>query len=76
MIGRPQATEARKDISPYLIHLTRDDTDEWPNGSGQSAYKNFLGIINEGKILAVDVHCLHRKNTRGVSTQISRSVFY
>lgn len=61
MIGRPNITESRGDISRFMVHLTRDDTGEWANGGGDTARENFLAIYNERTILAPKAHCLHAK---------------
>ena len=63
MIGRPEVTESREDISRFMVHLTRDDSNEWDEG--QSAKRNFLAIYNDRKILALKAHCLHAKKVQG-----------
>jgi hypothetical protein len=58
MIGRPEVTENREDISRFMIHLTRDDSGE-SDWTGQSASKNFLNIYNTRTLSALKAHCLH-----------------
>ena len=58
MIRPNEVTEHRNDISRFMVHLTRDDSDEWKSGGG-SARKNFLSIFRERRIMATNPHCLH-----------------
>ncbi len=44
-----------------MVHLTRDDSGEWPGGGGDTARNNFLAIYHERTILAADTHCLHAR---------------
>ena len=55
MTNRPEVTEHREDISRYMVHLTRDDTDQ----NGGPARDNFLGILASETIAAYRPHCLH-----------------
>lgn len=59
MIGRPQVTESREDVSRFMVHLTRNDSGEWTGGGGDTARRNFLAIYNDRTILAPKAHCLH-----------------
>lgn len=52
----PGATEKRGDISPYLIHLTRDDSGD---EHGAEAVENFKNILATKRIAALRPHCLH-----------------
>jgi hypothetical protein len=61
MIGRPEVTEHREDVSRFMVHLTRDDSGEWAGGGGDTARKNFLDIYHERTILALKAHCLHAR---------------
>ena len=54
-----------------MVHLTRDDEDEWSPGSGGDARQNFQSILRDKRILAIKPHCLYgelikklRKNAR------------
>jgi hypothetical protein len=59
MMRWPQVMEYRKDISRFMVHLTRDDrgTDE----NGATARDNFLNILASRTIGAYRPHCLHTK---------------
>src|SRR5271166_1416337 len=57
--GALEIMRRRGDLSQFMIHLTRDDEDEWAKGSGGSASHNFEEILNDRKILAIKPHCLH-----------------
>ncbi len=66
MIGRPEITESRGDISRFMVHLTRNDTGEW-DGAGACAAKNFGEIFRSLEIRALKAHCLHGPKVRLLS---------
>lgn len=51
------ALKGREDISRFVVHLTRDDTDDFKNGG--TAEENFQDILNEQKIIAYQPHCIY-----------------
>jgi hypothetical protein len=55
--------QPRADISRFVVHLTRDDRDDFTDGGG-TAFENFRAILDEQRILAVRSHCLHRNKLR------------
>ena len=55
--AKSSATQGREDISRFVVHLTRDDTETFGNG-GATARENFESIIRHGCILAYRAHCL------------------
>ena len=57
--ARAKAVEGRSDLSRFVIHLTRDDTDDSENGA--SAADNFSAIVSDRRIRAYRPHCLHAK---------------
>ena len=57
--ARERAIEGRTDLSRFVIHLTRDDTEDFDEG--QSARENFKGIVSDRKVVAFRPHCLHAK---------------
>lgn len=61
MIGRPEVTEHREDVSRFMVHLTRNDVGEWKGGAGNTARQNFLDIYHERTILAAKAHCMHAR---------------
>ncbi len=54
---KSRAIEGRGDLSRFVVHLTRDDSADDPNGA--SAAENFTSIVKQRKILAIRPHCLH-----------------
>jgi hypothetical protein len=52
------AMQPRVDMSQCMVHLTRDDKDDWDEGGG-TARDNFESILTSRSILAVRPHCLH-----------------
>jgi hypothetical protein len=49
--------ERRDDMSHFLVHLTRDDSDTFTNGDTASI--NFISILKSRTIHANSPHCLH-----------------
>ena len=58
------AMRKREDISRFMVHLTRDDETEWPEGVGGTARKNFEEILDDGAIFPIKPHCLHGRLIR------------
>ena len=56
--AKSHAIEGRADLSRFVIHLTRDDTDDFPD-YGASAAENFKAIIKEREVSAFQPHCLY-----------------
>jgi hypothetical protein len=54
-----RAAQSREDLSPYLVHLTRDNTNHFPK-TGKSAHSTFNDIWNQKLIKARRVLCIHR----------------
>jgi hypothetical protein len=54
-----QAAKHREDLSPYLVHLTRDNTNHFPK-TGMDASHTFNEIWNTRSIKARRVLCMHR----------------
>lgn len=57
--ARAKAVEGRSDLSRFVIHLTRDDTNDFEDGA--SAADNFSAIVSDRTIRAYRPHCLHAK---------------
>lgn len=55
--AKDNAVEERNDLSRFVIHLTRDDRDDFDDGA--SAAENFGAIVEDRRILALRPHCLH-----------------
>ncbi|HLP91163.1 MAG TPA: hypothetical protein VK184_21615 [Nostocaceae cyanobacterium] len=61
------ATDGREDISQFVIHLTRNDQDDYEDGN--TAKNNFQCIMRDRKIIAVRPHCLFNKRLNTLSTE-------
>ena len=61
------ARKKRDDMSPFMVHLTRDDRGEYGGEGGQTALANFTSILEETRIRAYRTHCLHGKQVRQLS---------
>ena len=57
--ARANAVEGRNDLSRFVIHLTRDDREDFEGGA--SAADNFSAIVSDRTIHAYRPHCLHEK---------------
>ena len=55
--AKARAIEGRTDLSRFVIHLTRDDKNDFTDGG--TASENFGAIIRNRKVLAIRPHCLH-----------------
>lgn len=53
------AALSREDLSKFVIHLTRDDTNDFSNGD--SAFKNLISILKSKSIYAIRPHCIFNK---------------
>ena len=51
------AVKGRSDLSRFVVHLTRDDTQDFSDGA--SAADNFGSIVESRTIIAAKPHCLH-----------------
>lgn len=58
------AIKEREDISRFIVHLTRDDSDTFNNGS--NARENFLKILKGKKITPYRPHCLFNYKLRSL----------
>jgi hypothetical protein len=54
----------REDISRFVIHLTRDDRQDFKGGGGATAIENLNRIVRERQIMALRPHCLHKKQLK------------
>ena len=63
-----EAVRGRDDISPFLVHLTRDNSESHPDG--KSARKNLVSIYNTERVRATGHHCLYSHEIRKLSTEI------
>lgn len=70
-VGRANVTEKREDISRFVVHLTRDDTNDCENGA--RARNNFLSILKERRIRAFGAHCLHKNKLEDVPEKVARA---
>lgn len=70
MYTRENVTEHREDISRFIVHLTRDDTETFEDG--KTARNNFQSILKEKKIRPYLAHCLHKHKLHDIDTIIRK----
>jgi hypothetical protein len=59
-----EATAYREDISQFVVHLTRDDTKDFTNGS--TAKENLVSILKSRHIFAVRPHCVFNQEIKAI----------
>jgi hypothetical protein len=52
---KEDAIAGREDVSRFMVHLTRDDSND--HHGGKTARKNLIRILAKTRILAVNPHC-------------------
>jgi hypothetical protein len=67
-----QAISGREDISRFIVHLTRDDRDDFSDGA--SARRNLPDILEEQTIRALRPHCLFNPKIRALERRIRQKV--
>lgn len=68
-MGKEEATAGREDVSRFIVHLTRNDKDEWSEGGG-TARQNFLAILKSKSIFALRPHCLYNNKLKSVDEKV------
>jgi len=71
MPKKDEATEHREDYSRFVVHLTRDDTADFENGS--SARTNLISIMKSRCILATGSHNIYNKQIENLSEDIKEN---
>jgi hypothetical protein len=66
------AAKDRSDLSDYIVHLCRDDSKSFSNGS--PARDNFVTIATEKKIRAFKPHCLFVKAIKELGKELRKVV--
>ena len=56
--AKERAIEGRTDLSRFVVHLTRDDTNDFGD-DGASAAENFRAIVKDQTIYSFQPHCLY-----------------
>lgn len=72
-MSKEQAVSGREDVSRFIVHLTRDDRDDFPDGA--SARTNLLNILKEQTILALRTHCLFDRKIEKLPTEFRKKVW-
>lgn len=72
-ITRKNVTDSREDVSRFVVHLTRDDREDFKYGA--TARDNFLSIIKQKRIGAFRPHCLHAPQIKGFSRKVRRKFY-
>lgn len=63
--------EKREDLSRFIVHLTRDDRKDFPDG-GATAKGNFLTIYRQKAIRSFRPHCLHMHKLARLPDRVRR----
>jgi hypothetical protein len=64
------ALSGREDVSRFVVHLTRDDREQYSNGG--SAKANLLSILREKRIRALTPHCTFNRQVAKLPEKIAR----
>ncbi|WP_211475081.1 hypothetical protein [Collimonas humicola] len=63
------AIYGRDDLSPFVVHLTRDDSGDFTNGN--AARENLHQMLIDRRILAVRPHCIYNKEIEALDEEAS-----
>lgn len=66
------ALSGREDVSRFIVHLTRNDTDDFSDGA--SARKNLFDILRERTISAARPHCFFNRRIEKLDKAFRKSV--
>lgn len=69
-MSREEALSGREDVSRFIIHLTRNDQNDFSDGA--TARHNFVAILKSKKILSVRGHCLYNNQLKKLDESISK----
>jgi hypothetical protein len=64
------ALSGREDVSRFMVHLTRDDRDDYSDGA--SARANLRSILSEQRIRALSPHCTFNRKLAKLPDKIAR----
>jgi hypothetical protein len=70
IMSREIALSGREDVSRFMVHLTRDDRDEYSDGG--TAKSNLLAILRERRLRAIAAHCTHNKRIEKLPKRLAR----
>jgi hypothetical protein len=59
------ALSEREDVSRFMVHLTRDDRQDYDHGG--SARSNLLSILSEKRVRALSPHCTFNRQIKALS---------
>lgn len=62
------ALSGREDVSRFMVHLTRDDRDDYDEGGTPKS--NLLSILGDKRILALSPHCTFNKKLKKLPEKI------
>lgn len=66
-----EAIAGREDVSRFVVHLTRNDKDDFSNG--RTARSNFLRIMTERRIRSYQPHCLFNKPLKKEDERVQKA---
>ncbi len=72
--AKDKAIVGREDISRFVVHLTRNDTNDFSDGG--TAAENFQAIIEDRRICAYQPHCIYSDKIPEKLKKIFCSMFY
>jgi hypothetical protein len=64
------ALSGREDVSRFMVHLTRDDRDDYSDGG--SARSNLRSILSEQRIRAISPHCTFNSKIKKLPAKIAQ----
>jgi hypothetical protein len=67
------ALSGREDVSLFIVHLTRDDRDDYSDGA--SARQNLQDILKARRIRALSPHCTFNRRLKGLPENIARRFY-
>jgi hypothetical protein len=70
IMSREIALSGREDVSRFMVHLTRDDREDYPQGG--TARANLTSILRERRVLAVAPHCTFNRGVAKLPEKIAR----
>jgi hypothetical protein len=69
-MSREIALSGREDVSRFMVHLTRDDREDYSHGG--TARANLLSILREKRISAISPHCTFNRSVEKLPEKIAK----
>lgn len=68
-----EAISDREDVSRFIVHLTRNDRQDFPK-SGGSPRRNLLGILEQQTIFALRPHCFFNEQLKKLNNRVRKKI--